>query len=83
MKEQYFYCCSIFDSHSRVSYPKMSVKQPLVCCCTVLFPLSINAISEDLYRFNVIWCIEFYFPVAGLSTKQKHQNMGEVILQIL
>ena len=36
-KEQHFYCCSTFHSHSRVfnnehnSYPKMSVKLNLVC----------------------------------------------------
>jgi len=36
VNEQCFYCCSTFHSHSRVfnneqnSYPKMSVKQPLL-----------------------------------------------------
>jgi hypothetical protein len=42
VNKQYFYCSSTFHSHSRVfnngynSYPKMDVKQPLVCRWAVL-----------------------------------------------
>ena len=48
----------------------------------ILFsPLPINATSGHLYRFDVIWCIIFYFPYVGISTRK--QNWGEVSIQIL
>jgi hypothetical protein len=61
-KEQRFYCCSTFHSHSSIlnkehtsSNLKMSVKWPLTCLWVIL--LFINATPGHLCHFNVIWDI--------------------------
>ena len=70
-----------YSIHEHNSYPKMSVTWFLTCSWVVLLLLSIKATSGHLCRFNVIWCIEFYFPDTVLSTRKK--GICEVILQML
>ena len=64
VKEQHFYCSSIFHSHSRVfnnennSYLKVSIKWSLqltlyFCCLTLHLVY--------LCSFYVIWCVKYYF----------------------
>ena len=43
--------------------------------------LQIQIIFVHPYGLDVIWCIEFYFPGAGLLSR--HQYISEIILQIL
>ena len=52
-------------------YTKVRVKQP-IACSTLL--LSINLTSGVLGSFDANWCVTFYFPGAGLSTRK--QNKG-------
>ena len=50
-----FYCCSAVHNHSRDinneqnSYPKMSVKQPLVCSWLVLLPINAKSGHGNWY----------------------------------
>jgi hypothetical protein len=79
--EQHCYWCSTFDSHRRVfnnennSYPKLSVKLPLVyswvvvfCFCFSLQITTTALPSEERYTFvlvniNICFCFCFYLQI--------------------
>ena len=49
--------------------------------CSWAVLLQIQIICVHPYGLDVIWCIEFYFPGAGLLSRR--QYISEIILQIL
>ena len=73
VKEQHFYCYTAFHSQSM----KHSLGSGWVVFFTSIDKLNICVVPMTMS----FWCIEFYFPDVGLSTKK--QNTGEEILQIL
>jgi len=86
VKEQHFYCCSTYHSQSKAlnnelgSYPKMSMKQPLVCSWVVLFTSGHKSHIWASLLFRCYLVYRILFPKCRLSTRK--QNTGEVILQI-
>jgi hypothetical protein len=59
----------------------MSVKRSLASGLVVFFTSVDKRYIWNMYRSDVIWCIQFYFTDAGISTRKL--NTGEDILQIL